>query len=106
MITTTHANDDQSNVEAVVPPAADEVCLADAAKLLPSHRPGRHVHLSTLYRWIESGRLPAVRRGRWFFVRRRDLAALSKPVGKAKPSRAKKARSSNWSAEVARRAGF
>lgn len=55
------------------------ICLRDAAKRLPSHHAGKRVHMATLYRWIASGRLPAVRRGRWWFVRPEDLDALAVP---------------------------
>lgn len=58
----------------------DLIPLKDACKLLPSGRAGKRVHLATLYRWVLSGKLPAVRRGRNYFVRREDLDALHKPV--------------------------
>lgn len=58
----------------------DLLSLTEAAKLLPSCRAGKRVHVATLYRWVLSGRLPAVKRGRYYFVRRADLDAMARPV--------------------------
>lgn len=80
------------------------ICLREAAKRLPSHRPGKRVHLATLYRWIFEGRLPAVRRGRWWFVRPQDLDGLTtavRPVQLAKPCQV-----SQWAKDGLRRAGI
>ena len=62
------------------PSPDDLLTLAEARDLVPSPRPGCRTHLATLYRWVLSGRLPAVRRGRWYFVRRADLLKIATPV--------------------------
>jgi hypothetical protein len=54
----------------------DLICLAEACKLIPSHRPGKRLHIAILRRWIATGRVPGFRRGRWWFVRRADIADL------------------------------
>lgn len=58
----------------------DYVSLSQAAKLLPSPRAGKRTHISTLWRWVLSGKLPAVKRGRYYFVRVCDLEQMSRPV--------------------------
>lgn len=58
----------------------DYISLSEAARRLPSPRAGKRTHISTLWRWVLSGKLPAVRRGRWYFVRVCDLEAMSQPV--------------------------
>lgn len=50
--------------------------LADVARRLPSPRPGKRTHLSTVYRLIVKHRIPVVRRGRYRFIREADLALL------------------------------
>jgi hypothetical protein len=55
----------------------DLLPLSEAAALIPSHRAGKRVHPVTLLRFIKSGRLPAVRRGVWYFVRRADVERLA-----------------------------
>ena len=66
-------------------PAETWIPLCEAAKLVPSPRPGRGTHLSTLYRWVKSGRLEARRNGRWLFVRREDVLGLLQPVPVVRP---------------------
>ena len=56
----------------------DLIILSEAAKLLPSRKPGRGMHQSTLYRWAASGRLRRWRVGRYWYVRRADVLALAK----------------------------
>jgi hypothetical protein len=53
------------------------VSLSEACRMIVSPRPGKKTHLSTIYRWILDGRLPAVRRGRWWFVRVSDIMRLN-----------------------------
>ncbi len=59
---------------------ADWVCVAAAARLLPSPHSGKRTHLSTIYRLINSGKLECRKRGRWKFVRRSAVVALLQPV--------------------------
>lgn len=55
------------------------ICLREAAALIPSTRPGRGIHIQTLARWCQSGRLPAVKRNGYWFVRPEDLELLHRP---------------------------
>lgn len=63
----------------------DLIPITEAAKLVPSPRPGRGTHVSTLYRWNDSGRLRYWRRAgcRWRFVSRAEVLGLLRPGGKA-----------------------
>ncbi len=71
---------------AVTPEQLDDYLpLKEACNKLRSHRTGKRVHLATARRWIRTGKLPAVRRGRWFFVRLADLAAMMQPAEVQKP---------------------
>lgn len=56
------------------------VSLAEAATLVPSPRLGKQTNVCTLHRWVNSGKLAAVRRGRWYFVRVSDLEAMMQPA--------------------------
>jgi Helix-turn-helix domain len=56
------------------------VSAKEAARLLPSHVPGKRISLKTIYNWIFSGRLPAVKRGKFWFVNPDDLFALNVPT--------------------------
>src|SRR4051812_15530748 len=58
---------------------SDWVPLAEAARLLPSCRPGKRVHIATLYRGIARGELECWRIGRWRYVRRGEVLALLRP---------------------------
>jgi excisionase family DNA binding protein len=60
--------------------AEDVIPISQAAKLLPSHVPGRKIHIRTIYRWISEGKLTAVRRGRYYFVTRASVLALMRPA--------------------------
>lgn len=51
----------------------DLIPVKEAAKLLPSGRAGKRVHVSTLVRWIREGRLPGYRIGRAVMVSASDL---------------------------------
>ena len=55
------------------------ICVAEAARLIPSMRPGKRTQPGTVVRWIEAGRLPGRRCGRSWFVRREDVAGLFDP---------------------------
>jgi hypothetical protein len=50
--------------------------FAEAARLLPSCHPGKHVHLQSLHRWRREGRLAAVHRPPWWFVWGSELLRL------------------------------
>lgn len=68
-----------------IPVPADLISLAEAAKLLPSRKPGRRLHCSVLYRWTRQGKLMAWRVGGHLFVSRADILNLPKPVEGALP---------------------
>ena len=53
--------------------------LKDCPKHLPRRAGGNRVSLATMYRWVLSGKLPAVRIGRAYFVHPDDLAAMARP---------------------------
>jgi len=55
---------------------ADLIGLAEAAQLLPSRKPGRKLHVTSLYRWIADGKLRGWRIGGHYFVSRADVLAL------------------------------
>lgn len=55
----------------------DLIPLAEAARLLPSRKPGKRLNTSTLYRWLSSGRIQGYRIGSVWFVRRADVLALA-----------------------------
>lgn len=56
----------------------DLITVTEAAKLLPSRRPGGRLHATTFYRWIRGGKLEGWRVGGVWFVSRR--AVLDIPV--------------------------
>lgn len=62
------------------PQPDDYLGLAEAAALVPSPRPGKRTNVATLMRWILAEKLPAVKRGPYWFVRRQDLKDLMQPV--------------------------
>lgn len=70
-------------------PVQDDIDLSEwltlkaCADRLP-RRNGQRMSLAALYRWILSGKLPAVRIGRIYYVHPQDLADLAKPVEKRK----------------------
>jgi hypothetical protein len=68
---------------AVVQPVESDldtlITVKEAAKLCPSPY-AKHVNVATVYRWIMTGKLKAVRRNRTFFVTLRDLNAMLVPV--------------------------
>jgi hypothetical protein len=59
---------------------ADLIPLREAAQLIPSRVPGRKLHVSTLVRWVQSGRLRAWRSGRHLFVSRAEVPLVFVPV--------------------------
>lgn len=59
----------------------DLIGLAEACRLLPGKRPGKHMSLSALWRWTETGRLRCWRVGRLRFVRRQDVLAQAQRGG-------------------------
>ena len=54
----------------------DLIGLKEAAKLVPSPRGGKGVHINSLRRWCLTGRLRYWRQGPWLFVSKADLATL------------------------------
>ncbi len=61
-------------------PPDDLIGLAEAARLLPSIKPGRRVHLQSIYRWLERGRLKCWKRGRHKFVSRAEILAMHRQM--------------------------
>lgn len=59
---------------------SDWIPVSEAVKLVPSPKPGKKTSLSTVYRWINEGRLECRRNGRWRFVRRSEVVQLLAPV--------------------------
>lgn len=58
----------------------DLIGLAEACKLLPGTRPGKRLHISTIFRWAATGKLPSWRVGKRTFVSRSDVRALARPT--------------------------
>lgn len=58
----------------------DLIGLADAARLVPSSRAGKRTHVSTIWRWVQGGRLRGWKLGRLTFVSKGELLGLFKPV--------------------------
>lgn len=50
--------------------------LKEAARLLPSCQPGKNVHVRTLKKWVQAGRLKAFRNGIGWFVHGAELLRL------------------------------
>ena len=94
----------------------DLIPIAQAAKLVPSPRPGRGTNLSTVYRWCNAGRLRHWRQGRWRFVSRAEVLGLLRPAGPARtrlPScsttarnREEEARAAAWAQRILDEAGI
>lgn len=55
------------------------ICLRAAVDLLPSTRPGRPINIQTLARWCQLGKVRAVKRNGFWFVRPEDLEAMHRP---------------------------
>jgi hypothetical protein len=88
-------------------PLSDLISLKEAARLIPSGRAGKRLHYATLYRWVLTGRVPAVKIGGRYFLRRVDLEALSRPVevGTEKPDGRKTRAARRWVDEYLDRVG-
>jgi excisionase family DNA binding protein len=65
---------------------ADLIPMAEAARLLPSNRPGKRLHVATLYRWLFSGRLRGWKIGRHYHVSRAEVLRMAEPVEVAQPA--------------------
>jgi hypothetical protein len=59
---------------------ADLLTLRQAAKLLPGLRGGERINHTTLWRWVQAGKIPAYRIGSAWFVLRGDLTKLVTPA--------------------------
>lgn len=70
------AHDANGHARGPAPPD-DLIPIAEAAKRLPSHLPGKHVHIATVHRWIATGRLQGWRRGHYWFVSAADVRAMA-----------------------------
>lgn len=79
-----------SNSNANGDAATDWIPVKEAARLLPSCRPGKRLHVSTIYRWIDRKVLDAWKVGRWTFVRRAKVLELIQPLAVAEPRREKR----------------
>lgn len=79
----------------------DLISVCEAARLLPSRKPGRRMHYGTLYRWIREGRLQGWRVGSHWFVSRREVVALPVP-SEVRPEVATRARREREIAEAQR----
>lgn len=70
------------------PPADDQprdlISTREAAGLVPSPR-GSRTHLSTVLRWVLTGKVRGWRRGKWWFVSKAEVLALLVPVDPAAP---------------------
>jgi hypothetical protein len=87
----------------------DLIGLSEACRLIPSRKPGRRLHVATLYRWVLSGRVRGWRIGRGLFVSRADMLRLARPVDVAEDPAAGELRSAaeraKWAEAVLRRHG-
>jgi len=61
-------------------PPTDLLSLTEAARLLPCSKPGRKVHVSSLVRWIQSGKLPGWKIAGRMFVSRSDVLNFARPI--------------------------
>jgi excisionase family DNA binding protein len=89
-----------------IDPEKDElITTRQAANLLQTH-------VSTIYRWILSGKLPAWRRGGRHVVKKADLLAMLVPVipekdrPKELPTAKEQRAADKWTQEMLRRAGW
>ncbi len=54
--------------------------LRACAERLPRRPDGEKICLATLYRWVRTGKLPAVKIGKSYYVHPEDLADMARPV--------------------------
>ena len=83
------------------------ISTMEAARLVPS--PRGKTHPATIVRWIMAGKLEGRRRGRWYFVRRRDVLALlhGEPVPVRQPvPDGRPAKVQPWSRRVLKEMGI
>jgi hypothetical protein len=57
----------------------DLISLAQACRLLPSRKPGRKMHVASLYRWVQRGKIQGWRVGSIWYVSERDVLAMIRP---------------------------
>ncbi len=61
------------------PVPEDLIGLAEACRLIPSRKPGRHLSIASLFRWIQRGKIRGWRIGGSWFVSRAAVRALFVP---------------------------
>jgi hypothetical protein len=95
-------------------PLAGLIALRDVPRLLPM-RAGKRICIKTLYRWVFSGRLPAVKIGNSYYITPQALAELARPVELPAPrprqlssrqQEAALARQREWTQQVLKKAGL
>lgn len=59
--------------------AGEWLPLPEVCKLILSPKTGKRLSLCTAMRWCLTGKLPAIRQGRFWYVHKRDIAALFTP---------------------------
>lgn len=82
--------------------------LAEAARRLPSPRPGKKTHVATIYRLCVRHNLTVMRRGPWRFVRWVEVRALFQPERRIElpPTLRQERRNKEWADQVLRNAGI
>jgi len=64
----------------------DLIGVTEACRLLPGTRPGKHINLATMYRWLRDGVIPGWKIRKNVYVSRSDVLKMAVPVPfKAKP---------------------
>lgn len=61
-------------------PPDDLIGLLEAAHMIPSRKPGRTLSPVTMWRWVLAGKLRSWRIGGHYFVSRREVRLLARPV--------------------------
>ena len=81
--------------------------VAEAARRLPSPKPGCKTALSTIYRLIAKHKVPTIRRGSFRFVRWADIVSIhQEEPSRIEPRRLRQPKTSAWARAVLERAGI